>query len=199
MIAVVMAVYFPYYSKVFFFTGNARTRSVVRVTAAELHTMQSAGTQVPFGLSLSGAQLRTMNERATSADDFLPRDVKEKPTQPPSDIVQAKEGRVIDVTRKNENCYRVRLEMSAAGKVELVQFWFPGWHARVDGVPVETAPFGPQAIVSCEVPAGDHVVQFRYGGPPQRSVGIMISMFSAAIGACAVGFLRTRDCKRSGR
>ena len=198
MIAVVMAVYFPYYSKLFFFTGNARTRSVVKVTAAELHTMQSAGTLVPFGLSLSASQLRMMNERATSADDFLPRNVKEKPAQPPSDMVQAKDGRVIHVRRENENSYRTRLQMSAAGKAELAQFWFPGWHARVDGVPVETAPFGPQAIVSCDVPAGDHLVEFSYGRRPQCSIGIMISTFSAAIGACAIGFLRTRHSKRPG-
>ena len=195
LIAVVMALYFPYYSRIFFFTGNARTRSVVRVTAAEVHAMQSTGALIPFGLSMTGAQLRVLNERATSGDDFLPRDVKEKPTQPPTDIVRAYGGRVIEVVRPRQNYYRGRLQMPAAGKAELLQFWFPGWNASVDGVPVKTVPAGPQAIVSCDLPAGDHVVEFTYIGRYQRSIGIIISIVSAAIGACALVFLRQHRYK----
>ena len=192
LIAGIMAVYFPYYSQAFFFTGDARTRSVVRVTAPEMHAMQSTGVLIPFGLSMSGTQLRVMNERATSGDDFLPRDVKEKPSQPPTEMVQAKGGRVIEVARLHQNYYRSRIEMLAAGKAELLQFWFPGWQASVDGTPVKTAPSGPQAIVSCNLPAGEHVVEFIYRDPPHRSVGIIFSIVSAAAGACAVVFLRQR-------
>jgi len=192
LIAGIMAVYFPYYSQAFFFTGDARTRSVVRVTAPEMHAMQSTGVLIPFGLSMSGTQLRVMNERATSGDDFLPRDVKEKPSQPPTEMVQAKGGRVIEVDRLRQNYYRSRVEMLAAGKAELLQFWFSGWQASVDGTPVKTAPSGPQAIVSCNLPAGDHVVEFIYRDPPHRSVGIIFSIVSAAAGACAVVFLRQR-------
>jgi hypothetical protein len=195
LIAGIMAVYFPYYSQAFFFTGDARTRSVVRVTAAEVHAMQSTGVLIPFGLSMSGAQLRVMNERATSGDDFLPRDVKEKPSQPPTDMVQANGGRVIEVARLHQNYYRSRVEMLAAGKAELLQFWFPGWQASVDGTPVKTAPSGSQGIVSCNVAAGDHVVDFMYRDPPHRSVGIILSIVSAAIGACAVVFFRQRRYK----
>ena len=151
--------------------------------------MQSARILIPFGISMTGAQLRVMNESATGSDDFLPRDVKEKPTQTPTDMVQAKGGRVIDV-RLHRNDYRTQLQMSAAGKAELLQFWFPGWRASVDGVPVETAPAGPQGIVSCDVPFGDHIVEFTYNGWQRRSTGVIISILSAAIGACALGVFR---------
>jgi hypothetical protein len=80
--------------------------------------------------------------------------------------------------------------MSVPGKAELLQFWFPGWQASVDGFPVATAPAGPQAIVSCDVPAGNHVVEFSYRGLPQRRAGIIISIFSAAIAGCIIVFLR---------
>jgi hypothetical protein len=195
VIIAMMGVYFPYYSRVFFFTGDARTRSVVRVTAREVEAMQSSGVLIPFGLSMTAAELRAIKERATSGDDFLPRDVKEKPTQPPTDIAYAQGGRVIDVVRLHQNFYRSRLEMSETGKAGLLQFWFPGWHARVDGVPVTTAPTGPQAIVSCDLPAGDHIVEFTYTAWPRRGVGIIISILSAVIGVCAVGFLRQRQGK----
>ncbi|HKF95505.1 MAG TPA: hypothetical protein VKB96_13100, partial [Gammaproteobacteria bacterium] len=171
LIVVVMAVYFPYYSQLFFFTGDARTRSVVRVSAGEVDAMQSARVLIPFGPSMTGTELRVMNERATSGDDFLPRDVKEKPTQPAAVIVRAEGGRVIDVARSGQNYYRSRLEMSAAGKAELLQFWFPGWEAKVDGVPITTAPIGPQAIVSCDLPAGNHLVEFIYNGWHRRNAG----------------------------
>jgi hypothetical protein len=125
-----------------------------------------------------------MHERATSSDDFLPRDVKEKPGQPPVELVQAEGGRVIESSKLSQNHYRSHLQMSEPGKVELRQFWFPGWQATVDALPVKTAPAGREAIVSCEVPAGDHVVEFSYHGLPQRGTGIIISILSAAIGAC---------------
>ena len=190
VIIAVMAVYFPYYSHAFFFTGDARTRSVVRVTAGDVDAMQSAGVLIPFGLSMTGTELRVMNERATSGDDFLPRDVKKKPTQPSTDIVRGDGGHVVDVARLHQNYYRSRLVMSEAGKAELLQFWFPGWRATVDGFPVATAPAGPQAIISCDVPPGDHTVEFSYRGLPQRRAGIIISIFSAVIAGCIIVFLR---------
>jgi hypothetical protein len=85
--------------------------------------------------------------------------------------------------------------MSAPGKAQLLQFWFPGWHATVDGLPSGTDPTGPHAIVSCDVPAGDHVVEFSYRGLPQRRTGVIVSILFAALGACALGLLRPRPEK----
>jgi hypothetical protein len=194
-ILAVLAAYFPYYSQAFFFVGDARSRSIVRVSGAEVHTIQSARALIPFGLSTTPTELRQMHLRATGGDDFLPRDVKEKPGEPPTQMVQAVGGRVVEFAHLNQNRYRSRVQMSVPGKAELLQFWFPGWQASVDGTPVKTAPSGPQAIVSCDLPAGDHVVEFTYRGPPQRSIGIIISIVSGAIGACALAFLPLRQYK----
>lgn len=191
-IVLIVAVYFPYYSQAYFFVGDARSRSVVKVTATGVDALRSVGALIPFGLSMSAAELRALHEPATSSDDFLPRDVKEKPSQPPVEIVRAEGGRVIESAQLGQNHYRSRLEMPAAGKAELLQFWFPGWQATVDGVPVTSGPTGPEAIVSCDVPASDHVVEFSYRGLPQRKTGIIISILSAAIGACVLGLLRPR-------
>jgi len=49
---------------------------------------------------------------------------------------------------------------------------------------------GPQATVSCEVPPGEHTVEFSYRGLPQRRTGIIISIFSKAIAGCIIVFLR---------
>jgi hypothetical protein len=101
---------------------------LAEVSAVEVAAMRSAGILQPFGLSApTAADLRQMNERATSSDDFLPRDVKEKPTQPPIRIVQAEGERVVDSARLRQNHYRSRVQMSAPSKVTLLQFWLPGW------------------------------------------------------------------------
>jgi hypothetical protein len=76
--------------------------------------------------------------------------------------------------------------MTAPGEVELRQFWFPGWVAMVDGRETSVFPSGPQAVVSCKAPAGDHLVKFRYDGMPQRRAGLVISAFSGALAALAI-------------
>jgi hypothetical protein len=183
---VIMATYFPYYSEARFLVGDGRTKTLVSVSAAGVDALEATGALIPLGRATTTADLRGMHERATSGDDFLPRGVKEKPSQPPSPIVQAEGGQVIETAQMHQNHYRSRLRLLQAGKVELLQFWFPGWQATVDGLTASTAPIGPHAIVSCDVPAGDHVVEFSYHALPQRRTGILVSILSAILGACAL-------------
>jgi 6-pyruvoyl-tetrahydropterin synthase related domain len=189
-IVLLLAMYFPYYSQAYFFVGDARTRSIAKLSAVGVRDLQANGVAIPFGLSLSTAELRAMNERATSGDDFLPNQVKEKPTRPAGETVRVDGGRVLESAQRHQNHYRSRLQMSVPGRAELLQFWFPGWKATVDGFPVATAPAGPQAIVSCEVPAGDHMVEFSYRGLPQRRTAMIISILSAALAGCIILFHR---------
>jgi hypothetical protein len=186
---VIIAAYFPYYSQARFLVGDNRTNSVVMASADEVRALKSAGVMNPIGF-LTPAQLRAEKDRGTSSDDFLPRDVKEKPTQPPTQMVQTEGGSVIDSRLIGQNHYRGHVQMPAAGKVELSQFWFPGWQATVDGLPARTGPAGSNAIVSCDVPAGEHVIEFAYRSLPQRRIGIIISILSATMGACILWFLR---------
>jgi hypothetical protein len=187
---IVMVAYFPYYSQARFLVLARNANSLAFVSAAQLDTLQSTGALIPFGFSTSVSELRQNRESATSLDDFLPRDVKQKPAQPPTQMVVADGGRVVETAQLDQNHYRSRVQMSGTGKAELLQFWFPGWQATVDGIQVGTTPSGPQAVVSCEVPAGEHVVEFRYRGLPQRRTGIVVSIIAVAIGVCAFNLLR---------
>jgi hypothetical protein len=196
-VALPLAVYFPCYSQPRFLVADSRTGKVLTVPTAEVRALQAAGFLAPIGRGLNAAQLRQMNERATSSDDFLPRGVNEKPERPPGQPVLAQGGQVLELTQLGQNHYRVRLQMPAPGKAALFQFWFPGWEAEVDGVPVPTAPTGRQAVVACEVPAGQHAVEFRYRGLPQRRTGLLVSLLSAAlaVGVClsAAGSWRKQE------
>jgi hypothetical protein len=101
--------------------------------------------------------------------------VAQKPAQPPPQPIVAHSGEIRKLTRPGINHYEAEVGMTAPGEVELEQFWFPGWVAMVDGRDTRVFPSGPQAVTACHVPAGDHRVEFRYTGMPQRRNGLAIS------------------------
>jgi len=183
---VVMGAYFPYYSRARFVVADARTKTVLPVTPAQMDALEAAKALIPIGLSITAADIRAAGERATSSDDFLPRGVTEKPTQPAAEPIVAAPGEVRKLARVGLNDYRAQIGMSAPGEVELQQFWFPGWVATIDGREANAFPSGGQAVVSCKVPAGDHLVEFRYQGMPQRRAGIAISALSGVLAALAI-------------
>jgi hypothetical protein len=182
----VMGAYFPYYSQARYLVADARTKAVLPVTVAQMDALDAVGALIPIGRSITTADIRAAGERATSSDDFLPRGVAQKPAQPPAEAILAHPGQVRRLARHGMNDYQAQIGMTAPGEVELQQFWFPGWVAMVDGHETNAFPSGPHAVVSCKAPAGDHLVEFRYDGLPQRRAGLAISAFSGALAALAI-------------
>lgn len=194
MIMVIMAAYFPYYAQARFLVVDKHTGKLASLPPEYVEDLQAAGSIFLIGQSFTAAELRPMHERATSSDDFLPRDVKQQPSAPPAQMIEVADGEVRDSTRLQQNHYRSLLHLPAPRQALLHQFWFPGWEATVDGVPVPTTTAGPSALVSCMVPAGDHTVEFRYRALPQRRLGVLISLFSLVLllGALLTGGLWRR-------
>jgi len=196
---VIMGAYFPYYSQARFLVADARTKVVRPVTAAQMDALGEIGALIPIGSSITTADIRAAGERATSSDDFLPRGVTQKPAQPPAEPIVVHSGEVRKLTRPGINDYKAQIEMIAPGEIELQQFWFPGWVAKVDGRETNAFPSGPQAVVSCKAPAGNHLVEFLYDGRPQRRAGLVISTFSGTLATLALLCLgRTRWEKKGG-
>ncbi|MFN2508996.1 MAG: hypothetical protein ABR589_09510, partial [Chthoniobacterales bacterium] len=98
------------------------------------------------------------------------------------------------------NQYQATISMREEGKVSLHQFWFPGWNATVDGRPAELAAAGKPAIVSCDVPAGEHVLEFNYTSLPQRRPAGLVSLGSlaVAVGLVVLGNFRAAKGLRGG-
>jgi len=186
-LVVVMAACFPYYSEARFLAVDGRTNKLVQATPDHLGALEAIGALVPVAGLVTPETIRATGERATSSDDFLPRNVQEKPTQSSAALVLAVNGELRRTTRAGFNHYRTEVVMREPGRVELQQFWFPGWTAWMDGREIETAPFGKTGVVSCAVPVGEHRVEFRYLGLPQRREGLIISWLSAAVAALAIG------------
>ncbi len=182
----VLAAYFPYYSDARFLVVDDRTNSIASVTGDQVEALEGIGALGSFARLVTPESMRLAGERATSGDDFLPRDVQQKPTQPPTTFAVAPNGEIRQSTRPAQNHYRLHLAMREPGPVELQQFWFPGWTAWIDGRETTTSPSRKTAVVSCAVPAGEHLVEFRYLGLPQRRTGLLISWLSAAAAALVI-------------
>lgn len=187
-LVVLLVAYYPFYATAYFLAGDARTNSLIGGTPEQVKAMRANGTLCSVDRIVTPDKMRSIGEHATSADDFLPKGVTEKPTAPAPDPVSTAAGEVTESTRPAFNCYRAKVSMRTDGSVELHQFWFPGWVARVDGRASEVVSEGKTAIVSCPVPMGEHVVEFEYTGLPQRRAGLAISLISAGLAALGMTF-----------
>jgi hypothetical protein len=185
-IIIILAIYIPCYGQARFIAGDARKHAVSQMSGEKVDALALAGLLIPIGRDITQTEIRSHFETATSSDDFLPQGVHQKPTQPATQIIVASGSKIGPITQTRLNEYRTAVEMPVAGVVELQQFWFPGWEASVDDVAAITKPNGPQAVVSCDVPAGQHTVEFRYDGFSQRRTGWMITLVTLVLGACAI-------------
>jgi hypothetical protein len=183
--AAVLGTYIPYYSHARFIAVDARKRVVTPMSAEKVDALNRAKLLISIGYGVTRQEIRAVHETATSSDDFLPQAVIEKPTQPAAEIIITP-GSHGPVTPAYLNDYRTEVEMPAAGTVQLLQFWFPGWQAIIDGIPTTTTATGPQAIVSCTVPAGHHTVEFRYDAYSQRRIGWLITLVTLVLGTFAI-------------
>jgi hypothetical protein len=182
----VMATYLPCYTNARFLAADSLTNSFTHSTPAEVETMRARGTLLPMDRIATPAMIRSVGERATSGDDFLPRGVQEKPATAALQTFVVTNGELKQWDRPAFNTYRATIAMPAAGKVELNQFCFPGWNASLDQRPIAITPSGKAAIVSCDVPAGDHTIEFRYSSLPQRRTGATISSLSVLAAAVLI-------------
>lgn len=179
----VMTAYFPCYSAARFLAANMQTNSLTRVGAHEVRDWQSRGALLPVDRVVTPSMIGAVGERGTSRDDFLPRGVQEEPTAAASHPLDISGGVLKQWHRTAFNKYRAEVAMANAGKIELNQFWFPGWRAFLDRHPVDITPSGKFAIVSCDVPAGEHIIEFEYSSLPQRSAGAIVSALSLMVAA----------------
>lgn len=63
-------------------------------------------------------------------------------------------------------------------RLRLFQFDFPGWQVAIDGEPVQTELGRPEGFLVIPVPAGEHVVDVRFGSTPWRTLATMVTAVS---------------------
>ncbi len=65
--------------------------------------------------------------------------------------------------------------------LQFYTYWYPGWRAWVDGQEVETWPEGTDALITMDVPAGEHDVRIRFTNTPLRTLSTVITLITLLI------------------
>ena len=72
----------------------------------------------------------------------------------------------------------------------ILNFWWPGWTATVDGQPVPVAPSNPLGLISASLPAGEYTLRVFLGSTPARDIGALISALALIAGLALAWRLR---------
>lgn len=113
----------------------------------------------------------------TAEGEYLPVTVETVPKVPSS-------WRIAWVTARGQShpvdtasgYHRFQMDVKQPGLVAAELFWFPGWHARVDGANVETLPITRYGFIGWDMPAGKHEVEIVFGETPLRQSADLISL-----------------------
>jgi len=65
--------------------------------------------------------------------------------------------------------------------LQFYTYWYPGWRAWIDGEQAETRPEGPDALITLNVPAGEHDVRIRFTNTPLRTLSALITLATLLI------------------
>ena len=79
---------------------------------------------------------------------------------------------------------------AAPWRMQLHQFYFPGWETYVDGARQAARPAGPLGLVAADIPAGEHSVAFRFGSTAPRRLGWALSLAGGVLWLAGLLWLR---------
>ncbi|UCD58672.1 MAG: YfhO family protein, partial [Candidatus Hydrogenedentota bacterium] len=79
-----------------------------------------------------------------------------------------------EITEYRENQVRIRTRTSSGSYLVLLDTFYPGWKAYVDGTPTKIMP-AYYLFRAVRVPAGQHEVVFKYS-PVSYKIGVLISL-----------------------
>ncbi len=143
-------------------------------------------------LRLTLIELRGRWLGTTSTSDYVPATVAAVPRREGAVVDGFFENQPLDrvnrpslpagavVETENVTPLHLRYHISAPEKfrLRLFIFDFPGWHVTVDGEPAETELGLPEGFIVVKVPAGEHVVEVRFGSTPARTMAWVMTVVS---------------------
>ncbi len=164
------------------------------------HTELDTSIEAYHAEELAGRQLGT-----TFTDEYRPRDVTSLADPTPSLLADFADGYPIDRMHRAELPEGVtaelldngpqhsewRISADEAFTMEVLNFYWAGWTAEIDGEVVEITPSLHHGFITFPVPAGEHVVRVYLGSTPARNLGNMISVLSV-IGVAGAGIILAR-------
>ena len=101
--------------------------------------------------------------------------------------------------RDGGESHRVSVKSDAASSIQFRVYYFPGWTARIDGQPAPLRPAGPQALITVDVPPGEHEVEIRLLDTNVRAFAKLLSLLSVLIAAAWLALGAAKDRRRRGQ
>lgn len=138
-------------------------------------------------------EARTFLFGSTSGGEYTPRTVLQTPEfsdsrwQEPVDLIVRKAlvpGASVTDLGGGLLAPRFNVSGPVASTLTLRMFAFPGWGASVDGAEAALSVAQPFGLISVDVPAGRHDVQFSFGTSPLRRFAEIVS--AATLALCVV-------------
>jgi hypothetical protein len=88
-------------------------------------------------------------------------------------------GVVVEQLHAGGGSGRARVVAEQPGTVRYLTYWYPGWSATLNGEPIEVRTDGSElGLMQVDVPAGEHILAFRFGDPPLRRAANTVSLVS---------------------
>ncbi|MBN1528594.1 MAG: YfhO family protein [Thermoleophilaceae bacterium] len=143
---------------------------------------------VAYGWRPSGSLDESLFATASRGADVRRRPVVEDAPDPPRGAPP--EPTVAEVREESDTDVFVTVRAKQRGQLILLDTYYPGWRATVDGRPAEIRPANT-AFRAVSVPAGEHLVRFTYG-PASVAGGLMLSVASLLLIAAAIFLGRRR-------
>ena len=98
---------------------------------------------------------------------------------PLAEIIQG--AGAVERVRHGAGSDEVRVAAQTPVTLQFYTYWYPGWRAWIDGEEVPTRPEGPDALITLDVPAGEHDVRIRFTNTPLRSLAALITILTLLI------------------
>jgi hypothetical protein len=126
---------------------------------------------------------------ATWTGEFLPQTVREqrwalgRPLEGAIDGPAPAALPAVTVERVGYQRLDVRINAPVAGSVRLHQFYLAGWNATLDGATTRVYPTSELGLATADVPAGDHLLAWRFGPAPARTAAAILGTLAALLSA----------------
>ncbi len=87
----------------------------------------------------------------------------------------------VESVRHGAGCDEVEVTAQTPVTLQFYTYWYPGWRAWIDGQPTPTRAEGPDALITLDVPAGEHDVRIRFTNTPLRTASALITLATLLI------------------
>jgi len=166
----------------------------------------------PFGTPTLAQSVRyeldTQTIGSTTLGEYLPIWVQQRPltSQMIDDYLASRsidkvdhsilpEGTTVTLAARSADREIYRVSGRVDWTLRLFTFYYPGWHAYIDGEPAEIVIDEPRGLIAVHVPAGEHMVEVRFTDIPVRAAANVISLvawFGTLLGVAYTAVARRR-------